>query len=262
MPVKFPLKNQSASQTGSSTAEKQSASEQKASPKTTAIGKHIPSPVARVFVSFVHTRRRQRACSCSATYGHTFDRATSGNSPSQDPGPTELPPSDPEPAPEPETEPEPEPEAPEVPDEPEETTVPEEPEEDDDDETTAPTTRPSSSPTSPTEASDDDDDDDDDEPAPAPPSPPPAPTPRPVLCGNSWRGGAACTSRRVTTSRNAHRTTCSSGHTYWGCNSNADDYHGDRTCVRSGCGETFSKCSNAHRGSNPCRFNPGGWHTD
>ena len=208
---------------------------------------------------------------------HDHEFATA--SPSQQPSEPATLPSTPEPvtqndpAPAPVIQPDPVPEEETtVPEEPEEeTTVPEEPEEDDDDETSG-TTTPTSSPTDDSgndddddsedsEDSDDDDDDDDDEPAPAPPAPPPPPPPT-VLCGNSWRGGSACTSGRVASTRTAHRITCRAGHNYWGCNPNAENWHGDRTCVRSGCGVTFTKCTNAHRGSNPCRFNPGGWHTD
>ena len=81
-----------------------------------------------------------------------------------------------------------------------------------------------------------------------------------VRCGYS-----ACSLGGYASSRTAHQSTCPRGHVFWTCKRGTgygNDYHGDRTCVRSGCGETFTRCSNAHRGNNPCRFNGGGWHTD
>ena len=120
----------------------------------------------------------------------------------------------------------------------------------------------------PSSSSDDEDDDDDDgadggndeETAPAAPAAPTTSTPPTVACGYS---GCALGGRA--SSRTAHQSTCPRGHVFWTCKRGTgygNDYHGDRTCVRSGCGETFTRCSNAHRGSNPCRFNRGGWHTD
>ena len=92
------------------------------------------------------------------------------------------------------------------------------------------------------------------------PAAPAAPTPTTVRCGYS-----RCSLGGYASSRTAHQSTCPRGHVFWTCKRGTgygNDYHGDRTCVRSGCGETFTRCSNAHRGSNPCRFNRGGWHTD
>lgn len=120
-------------------------------------------------------------------------------------------------------------------------------------------------------SSDDDDDEDEDDDdgadsgtstdtAPAAPAAPTTSTPTTVACGYS---GCALGGRA--SSRTAHQSTCPRGHVFWTCKRGTgygNDYHGDRTCVRSGCGETFTRCSNAHRGSNPCRFNRGGWHTD
>ena len=119
--------------------------------------------------------------------------------------------------------------------------------------------------------SDDDDDEDEDEDdgadsgtstdtAPAAPAAPTTSTPTTVACGYS-----RCALGGRASSRTAHQSTCPRGHVFWTCKRGTgygNDYHGDRTCVRSGCGETFTRCSNAHRGSNPCRFNRGGWHTD
>ena len=100
--------------------------------------------------------------------------------------------------------------------------------------------------------------------APAAPSvSPPPPPPPPVLCGNSWRGSGACTSNRRTSSRTAHQSTCGAGHTYWGCNRTAVAWHATSyTCTRSGCGQTYTKCS---KGNGSCRARrPGGgtyqWH--
>ena len=211
----------------------------------------------------------------NAIHGHEY----AVESPSQQPSEPATLPSTPEPVtrnepePEPVIQPDPEPEEETtVPEEPEEeTTVPEEPEEDDDDETSG-TTTPTTPTTSPTEDSDDDDDDDsddsddddddsddsDDEPAPAPPAPPPT-----VLCGNRWTGAGACIHNRVTSSVNAHRTTCSSGHTYWSCNRTAVQWHDTSyLCTRSGCNQTYTKCS---KGNGSCRARkPNGgtyqWH--
>lgn len=175
--------------------------------------------------------------------GHRF--AT--ESPSQQPSrPTTLPPSDPEPVTQNEPEPKPEPVTQNEP-EPEPT----------------PTTPAPSTP-SPTEDSDDDDDDsdetdddddDDDETVVTPP--------RPVLCGNSWTGAGACIHNRITTSRNAHRITCSAGHTYWICNRTATEWHATSyLCTRTGCNQTYTKCV---KGNGSCSATkPGGgtyqWH--
>lgn len=86
--------------------------------------------------------------------------------------------------------------------------------------------------------------------APAAPAAPTTSTPTTVACGYS---GCALGGRA--SSRTAHQSTCPRGHVFWTCKRGTgygNDYHGDRTCVRSGCGETFTRCSNAHRGSNPC----------
>ena len=81
-----------------------------------------------------------------------------------------------------------------------------------------------------------------------------------VRCGYS-----RCSLGGYASSRTAHQSTCPRGHVFWTCKRGTgygNDWHGNRTCIRSGCGETFTRCSNAHRGNNPCRFNGGGWHTD
>ena len=113
----------------------------------------------------------------------------------------------------------------------------------------------------PSSSSDDDDDDDDDDTgdtgdtgdtAPAAPTT----TPTTVACAR----GSRCELGGRVTSRYVHRQTCVKGHTYWRChttNGYGAAYHGSRTCVRTGCGQTFTRCSNAHRGNNPCRFNRG-----
>lgn len=114
--------------------------------------------------------------------------------------------------------------------------------------------------------SDDDDDDDDDDgddddgtdTAPAAPT-----TPTTVACGNRWRGSGACSSGGTASSRDAHRRTCGAGHSYWGCNSSAVEWHATTyTCTRSGCGQTYTKCS---KGNGSCRARkPSGgtyqWH--
>ena len=102
--------------------------------------------------------------------------------------------------------------------------------------------------------------------APAAPSvsPPTKPTkPTTVRCGNRWRGPGRCSSGGRASSRTAHESTCGAGHTYWGCNRTAVEWHATSyTCTRSGCGLTYTKCS---KGNGSCRARrPGGgtykWH--
>ena len=94
-----------------------------------------------------------------------------------------------------------------------------------------------------------------------PPPPPPPPPPR-VRCGNRWTGPGHCSEGGTASSRNAHRTRCSAGHRYWGCNVTGDAWHKTRVCERKGCGRYYTKCKNGPRGNNPCPRNPGGWHDD
>ncbi len=95
-----------------------------------------------------------------------------------------------------------------------------------------------------------------------PPEDPPPPPPPPVLCGNRWRGPGACEDNRRASYPTSHRTTCSGGHKYWGCNRTADAYHKTRVCGRSGCGRYYTRCTNGPRGNNRCPSNPGGWHAE
>lgn len=88
-------------------------------------------------------------------------------------------------------------------------------------------------------------------------------TPTTVACGNRWRGDGACSSGGRASSRTAHESTCGAGHTYWSCNRTAVAWHATSyTCTRSGCGQTYTKCS---KGNGSCRARrPGGgtyqWH--
>ena len=104
--------------------------------------------------------------------------------------------------------------------------------------------------------------------APAAPSVSPPPTTTPttpttVRCGNRWRGPGRCSSGGRASSRTAHESTCGAGHTYWNCNRTAIAWHATSyTCTRSGCGQTYTKCS---KGNGSCRARrPGGgtyqWH--
>lgn len=86
-------------------------------------------------------------------------------------------------------------------------------------------------------------------------STPPATTPS----TGSGSGGTVSTGGGSGRGDSGSYRTCIGGHRY---GRNGDYYHRTRTCTRSGCGQTFSRCTNAHRGSNPCRFNRRGWHTD
>ena len=122
-------------------------------------------------------------------------------------------------------------------------------------------------------SSDDDDEDEDEDDdsdsdsggsgdtAPAAPERPTTPTT--VACGNRWRGDGACSSGGRASSRTAHESTCGAGHTYWSCNRTAVAWHATSyTCTRSGCGQTYTKCS---KGNGSCRARrPGGgtyqWH--
>ena len=118
---------------------------------------------------------------------------------------------------------------------------------------------------------DEDEDDDDDgadsgtstDNAPAAPAAPSTSTPTTVACGNRWRGSGACTSGGRASSRTAHQSTCSAGHSYWSCNSTAVAWHATSyTCTRSGCGLTYTKCS---KGNGSCRARRRGggtyqWH--
>ena len=77
----------------------------------------------------------------------------------------------------------------------------------------------------------------------------PDPPPSSVKCGNSWRGSGACiTGRVVSGSSTEHQSSaCSSGHTYWTCNSTVnvsswENKHRTRTCRRSGCGNSWQAC--------------------
>ena len=79
-----------------------------------------------------------------------------------------------------------------------------------------------------------------------------------VRCGNTNRGAGACTSGGYASSRTAHRTTCSAGHTYWNCNRTAAAWHAtSHTCTRSGCGQTYTNCS---KGNGTCSGGRYTWH--
>ena len=105
--------------------------------------------------------------------------------------------------------------------------------------------------------SDDDDDEDEDDGADSgtstdtAPAAPAAPTPTTVACAR----GSSCSLGGRVSSANAHRRTCLGGHTYWICHSSrlgyGNEYHRTRTCQRTGCGVSSSRCLNGSSRS-PC----------
>lgn len=80
---------------------------------------------------------------------------------------------------------------------------------------------------------------------PAPPKNPDPPPPPSVACpADSWTSCGGTTS---------HASTCSAGHSYYTCASQA--WHKDRTCTR--CSQTYQDCTNS---ASACQSNH--WHTD
>ena len=67
--------------------------------------------------------------------------------------------------------------------------------------------------------------------------------------------GSSCSLGGRASSANAHRRTCLGGHTYWICHSSrlgyGNEYHRTRTCQRTGCGVSSSRCLNGSSRS-PC----------
>lgn len=67
--------------------------------------------------------------------------------------------------------------------------------------------------------------------------------------------GSSCSLGGRVSSANAHRRTCLGGHTYWICHSSrlgyGNEYHRTRTCQRTGCGVSSSRCLNGSSRS-PC----------
>ncbi|MDE0465967.1 MAG: hypothetical protein OYL97_02830 [Candidatus Poribacteria bacterium] len=76
------------------------------------------------------------------------------------------------------------------------------------------------------------------------PAPTPTPTPTVVCPADSWTSCGGTTS---------HASTCSGGHSYYTCASQA--WHQDRTCTR--CSQTYQNCGNS---ASACQSNH--WHTD
>jgi len=81
-------------------------------------------------------------------------------------------------------------------------------------------------------------------PAPPPKTPDPPPPPKSACPADSWSKCGGSTS---------HAATCSAGHSYYTCASQA--WHKDRTCTR--CSQTYQDCTNS---SSACQSNH--WHTD
>ena len=196
------------------------------------------------------------------TGGHNYDYATGGSeegAPPRQPPPEPVPPTPQTPAPQTPAPQTPVPETP-VP----ETPVPETPVP----ETPVPETPTPQTPTPQIPDPDDEEEPPEEEDPPeAPekeePPPPPPPPPPPVRCGNRWTGDGRCSEGGTAAYRTEHRRTCSAGHRYWGCNRTAVKWHATTyTCTRSGCGQTYTKCS---KGNGSCRARrPGGgtyqWH--
>ena len=68
------------------------------------------------------------------------------------------------------------------------------------------------------------------------PSPPPPPPPTTLCPANGWTN---CGSTK------SHAKECGGGDTYYTCNPSALAYHGDKSCRRAGCSNTWSNCQSA-----------------
>ena len=72
--------------------------------------------------------------------------------------------------------------------------------------------------------------------------------------------GSSCSLGGRASSATAHRRTCLAGHTYWKCHSSrlgyGNDFHRTRTCLRTGCGVSSSRCLNGSDRSPCLAINP------